>query len=63
MLRVAVSFLVVLATASVYADQAAFNNGDRLSGEILLYYVDCDSINFPILYSKNDVFIFVHETP
>jgi len=34
-LRVAVSFLVVLVTASVYADQVAFNNGDRLSGEIL----------------------------
>ena len=33
--KVAVSFLVVLVTTSVYADQVAFNNGDRLSGEIL----------------------------
>lgn len=33
--RVAVSFLVVFVTASVYADQVAFHNGDRLIGEIL----------------------------
>lgn len=33
--RVAVSFLVVFVTASIHADQIAFNNGDRLSGEIL----------------------------